>query len=349
MSPLTSPDGTFRVGTLREELKPFRFPVLNLCRALRQRLAHITNTSTVEGGIIYVVLGTPARNDEGIAVSQPNEWISHYVEVADPEAVDPALLDAVLAQCLLNNWLTAAQRDAGTPAREEVPLWFARGLATLADSEWREICFGRVETLVMSGSLRPVLELLEDGGGEPRVSTMLAAWLLETRRNGYARLHGALAQGAAWSGAALLEHWLDMEPPAAQESWDLWLQHCRSKVFNPGTSVEEVWGRLRQLLYVYPVDTGLLAGDVQRGKTFAELAEMPPSPWRKRAADQRLMALRTSAIGRDNVYKEVVEAYCDFLDALLKNEPLERLRARLSSAEARYLAAYAEIKGLNKE
>jgi len=37
----------------------------------------------------------------------------------------------------------------------------------------------------------------------------------------------------------------------------------------------------------------------------------------------------------------VVEAYCEFLTAVQKNERVERLRARLSIAEARFLAAYA--------
>jgi len=350
---LTSPDGAFRVGTQQETLKDFRFPVLNLCRALRQRLAYVTNAAADEADVICIELGTPKRNAEGIAVARHKEWISHSVEVADPETVDGFLLEAVLAQCLLNNWLAAAQRKAGTPVREEVPLWFARGLATLADDtpdhSRRGTCFAAVEALQMSGSLRPVPELLEDGGGAHEVSTLLAAWLVETRRNGYAPLSAALANGAAWSETLLLEKWLEMEPHAAQESWDLWLHQCRSKVFKAGVVEAGVWERLRHLLYVYPVDTATLAGDAQRGMTFAELADMPFSPWRRRVAIQRAVALRASAVGRDNVYKEVVEAYCDFLDALQKNESSKSLRARLSSAEARYLAAYAEIKGLNKE
>jgi len=350
---IIAPEGTFRVGTEVERLKPFRFPMLNLCRNLRQRLAHVTNAATNEGGIIFVLLGAPKRNGGDITVTRPNEWISHHIEVADPESVDIMRLEDILAQCLLNNWLAVAQRNAGKPVHEEIPLWFAQGLASLADSVWREVCFEWVEELMMAGRLRPVAELLEDGGlgevGEPGVSTMLASWLVETRRDGYARLSGALVNGATWSGTALLEHWLEMTPPAAQESWDLWLHQCRYKIFNAGTAEVGVWERLRHLLYVYGVDAAMPVGDVQRGKTFAELIDMPPSSWRARAAAQRNMALRASVLGRDNTYREVVEAYCAFLEALQKNEPADKLRARLSIAEARYLAAYAEVKGLNKE
>ena len=353
MNPLTSPDGSFRVGTQSESLKDFRFPVLTLCRSLRQRLAYVTNAAADEAAVIYIALGTPRRNAGGITVTRHNEWISHYVEVAEPETVDGFLLEALLAQCLLNNWLAAAQRNAGKPVREEVPLWFAQGMAMLVDNapdySRRAACFAEVEALMMAGQLKPVAEFLQDGGGAPGVSTMLLAWLVETRRDGYSRLHAALTQGAAWSETLLLEQWLEMEPHAAQESWDLWLHQCRSKVFKAGTAEAGVWERLRHLLFVYPVDTAMAAGDAQRGKTFAELAEMPPSPWRKRAAVQRIMELRKSAIGRDNQYKEVIEAYCDFLDAIQKNESVKNLRARLSNAEARYLAAYAEVKGLNKE
>ena len=353
-SPLTSPDGAFRVGAASEPFKTDRFPVLSLCRSLHQRLAYVTRAATQDGGVIFILLGAPERGGGGITVTRPNPWISHFIEVADLGTVDAGEFEAVVAHCLLNNWLAVARRAAGKPASEEIPPWFARGLAALADSRRREASLGEVEALMMAGRVGAVSELLGDGG-PPGTATMLVAWLMETNRNGYAQLHAALADGAAWSGELLLEKWLGMAPPAAQESWDLWLQHCRAMVvFDPGTAEPDpatprIWERLKQLLYVYPVDTAMPGEDAQRGKTFSELAAMPPSPWRRRAAESRMMELQKSAIGRDAVYRGVIEAYCDFLGALLKNERPEKLRALLSIAEARYLAAYVESQGLNKE
>ena len=93
----------------------------------------------------------------------------------------------------------------------------------------------------------------------------------------------------------------------------------------------------------------MLPGDVQRGQSFAEFAGKKPAPWRVRAAEQQFMELQKSALGRNNTYREVVGAYCDFLNAIIQNESPENLRSRLSIAEARYLAAYAEVMGLNKD
>ncbi len=351
MQPLTSPDGTFKVRAVDEERKPQRLPMLNFCRGVQQRLMAATGMRTGGGGVIFVVVGSEEEETlEGISLARGGEMVSYMIGVRNPETVDTALLGGVVTACLLNSWLMGEQERAGTAEEEKVPLWFAQGMAMFLEGLQREACFEAVEAMMMEGRLGTVAELLEDGGGDRVTAAVLVAWLLEAGgKYCYLRLQESLAKGAKWSGEELREALLGMTAAEAQVSWDLWVQQCRWRVYRPGMTSEGVWGRLRQQLYVYPVDSPMKALEGQRGRTFGELLEMTPTTGRRRAAEDRMLALRMSAVGRSKSYQEVVEGYCEFLTGVAEGERRERLRTRLQIAEAMYLAAYADVKGLNKE
>lgn len=344
--PLISADGAVRVMA-REEFKGFRSSVLKFCSTLRQRLANATGIKPGDTGAISIVLGDP-QTAAGTSIREFanfDGFHTYRIGTANPETLDIDDLGAVVAQCVLNNWLAADRPPPDKAGAAGFPLWFADGFAVFVAGNMREANLDEVFALMQAGRLPPVMELLR-GENLPRpVASTLVAWLYEAGggRAAYQRLHKALAGGMAWTPEMLAATMPQCAPAEADEKWDVWLQQCRRRIFHAGSTPGGLWTRLRRQLFVFPVDYGWPLPDAARGMTFAEFANQPPSKWRRRAAEAKILALGMTAVGRDRRYQEVIDSYCDFLKGVIAEESVKRLRRRLAVADARYTAAWLAV------
>jgi hypothetical protein len=235
-----------------------------------------------------------------------------------------------------------------------VPDWLWRGLAGYLDANARADSSEQAATAWREGGL-PTLAAFLRAGGNPAFSDaedsealkrayeiMLVNWLITFPRHGelFDRLFAQLA-----SGDALTPEWVCQCLPDCEtvtdlgEQWDAWMLVQRRRIPAPGETRESDIQRLEQELVLRRGDPGIPAdSDFPESGRFDALLDFRRERWMRGFVAIKTHALRSLALGRGDAYRGVIDAYCEFLDALGRRARSKQLEARLQEAERRYAA-----------
>lgn len=327
-----------------------------------ERLTGIARNS--DGRTLRIVQRPPAPGAPAASVSQRLEYglVAQTLMVRGTDDFDRQAADAGLCQLLvygyvLDHWTKAATgRDyaewvaCGVP--ERVPTWLWRGLAGCLDSSSRADSSDQLLAAWREGQLCPLVGFLRAGGRLVAASdadvamesplqrayeTMLVSWLLnqpapDTRLD---MLCARLAAGERITPEALVENIqgsgsvVDLE-----ERWDAWILAQGRMIYAPGETRALDVVRLRAELIL---DRNLLgipeaSGFPARG-TMRDLLPARDAPWIPTVVSIKSLRLHTLALGKDEAFQDICEAYCAYLAALAERKKERRLERLWTAAE----------------
>jgi hypothetical protein len=285
----------------------------------------------------------PPEGLEGPGVTQEAEGdrILQRLILYDPAAIRaPAARDA-LVRLLLSGYLWECVPAAGWPRDAAVaPRWLAAGLAGYLDPDERAARSLSVLEDWQDGLLPSLSRWLNDPAGEPppqpAMSTLFVSLLLrfEAPAPVLPRLFAQLAAGGrpdpAWVADAL-----GLEGPGAlEEAWDAWVLRQQRVIYRPGSTTEPALERLRAELLLYPGDCGIpISVELPAGAGLWALLPHADAAWVPAFCRAKLADLQMAAVGRDAGFRDVVQRYAAFLEALADGARESRLRERLHAAD----------------
>ena len=120
------------------------------------------------------------------------------------------------------------------------------------------------------------------------------------------------------------------------EQWDRWILQQKRVVYDPGLVMSDVIRQIEAQLTLYPGDSGIpLSTNLNERIEIRDLVARRKETWIAGVAQDRAMRLRVLSAGRGQELRDVVEAYCEFFEALGKNrtrvKTLEDLLAKAQS------------------
>ena len=143
-----------------------------------------------------------------------------------------------------------------------------------------------------------------------------------------------------YTGETITAEWLATCVPNCdsvvdlEASWDAWMLRQKRRIFQPGRVTDEHLLRLRSLLIVHPGDAGMpMSSEWNQRGDLRDMIEYRKAEWILPFAENKKLSLRTLALGKDNNFQSVVDAYCHFLDALVGGKGQRRLEKLLTEAD----------------
>lgn len=338
-APIVSHDGALRIGAAVETVD-YRLPVLTFVGQVRTELMRTTGLQCgSRTRPISIYLG-PGQGGSTAVLSRARDAsgiMREHVTVADPETVDLDEFRFVLVRAFIRAWLAAATDDTHTlPA--EPPLWLMRGLARRQNRELRLLDFERTYRLWSRGRL-PLLHTLLAANSlaerEPAVASVLTGFISGdgAPEKRFRALLTPVATDGGWQVERVLAT-LALSGDAAdcERTWDSSMLAGCQMVIIPGVTPPGVLRRFGNQLRLFPVDVAAAVADGWRGLGPDELLVLANQPWVCQLARRKEHQLAATAIGRDETFKQIVEAYAAFFGALGGQDHQEQAAVLLQTA-----------------
>jgi hypothetical protein len=325
------------------ETADYRMPVLTFASKVHTDLQRTTGISFgSKNRPIFIFIG--AANGETRAtlsrVLDPLGKIRERIDVPDPERVDLDEFRYVLTRAYVRVWLTDA---SGNPqqAPTEPPDWLLRGLARRLIRETRLRDFEQAHRMWSGGRLPLLTDLLAADSitaRNPAIAGALAGHLAGERAPGnrFRALLTPLATGSVWQVEQALRV---LEPSGdaqtCERGWDIWMLNGGRTILIPGVTPSGALRRFGNQLRAFPVDVAAPVTNGWRGLTPEALAAAADAPWARRAAARKREQMNTAAIGRDETFRNIAEAYGRFFDGIAAQRSPEETAVLLQAAHIR--------------
>jgi len=271
--------------------------------------------------------------------------IHGYDEVSHEEATE------ILCRMLVDSYVIARQREqARTRGLRFAPPWMSIGMARNLDPSLREQNAELALALWQEGKLPSLGAILSSREGDASPARKAAygvffAWLRSWPESSecFQGMFRKLADGAVVPAEWLAAHMPgDASGTDLDEGWDRWMLRQKRVVYvlhKHGAATPRLVDQLKAQLLLYPGDFGIpLGGDAGREIRLEDLVELREESWIPTFSRNKSASLRLLAVGREAAFRDVVEAYCRFLDALAGGKR-ERVLVRLLAEADEDLAA----------
>ncbi|MBM4164175.1 MAG: hypothetical protein FJ222_07020 [Lentisphaerae bacterium] len=341
-APIHAHDGTLMVGAAAETAD-YRMPVLTFASEVR---ADFMRTTGIRFGsqnrTIFIFIGN-ASGETGATLARvldPLGKIRERIDVPDPDRVDLDEFRYTLTRAFVRVWMADALGDQRKAATEP-PAWLLRGLARRQVRETRLRDFEQVYRMWSGGRLPWLVDLLAAdsiAGRDPALAGALASHLAGEGAPGdrFRAMLMPLATGGVWQAEQALRV-LDPsgDARACERGWDVWMLAGGRAVLIPGVTPPGALRRFGNQLRVFPVDVAAPVAQSWRGLTPEELAAVADEPWARRAAARKRQQMDTAAIGRDETFRQIAEAYGRFFDCIATQRGSEEASVLLQAAHIR--------------
>lgn len=362
---IQSTDGSIRVFAPKtlDRLGLLRWAEDSLART--EKLTGIARTRP--GRILRIVVepgGRGGRDEIGAAVSQHREGngVVQVVRLDGVDGLERTVFDAALCQVavwgyVVDQWegVRAGHDEArwiATQIPEATPAWLWQGLCGCLQPARRAEAADLLRRTWDHGRLEPLVPFLRRGGApdpnaEPALgaayATTLVGWLMELpqRDARFDRLFAAIAAGDPLTPELLAETLPDCESVVdLEDQWDRWLLAQDRRIYTPGVTRASDVVRLREELTLVRGVLGVPNRDPIPVQFDARaLIAWRREPWVWAFGNAKALRLRTLALGRDDDFRHVVDAYSAYFDGLAARKRARALRGLLDAADAA-LAAY---------
>ena len=235
-------------------------------------------------------------------------------------------------------------QPSASGAPSSVPCWLSMGIAGNLHPTVKARNSAKVLRRWSAGQLTPIAELLKaqtEAGEDPdkAVCGAFMTWVLSQPEKGEC-LRRVFERVAA--GDPLSAQWFVPFVPGCatvadlDEQWDRWILQQKRVVYDPGLVMSDVIRQIEAQLTLYPGDSGIpLSTNLNERIEIRDLVARRKETWIAGVAQDRAMRLRVLSAGRGQELRDVVEAYCEFFEALGKNrtrvKTLEDLLAKAQS------------------
>jgi hypothetical protein len=332
------------------ETADYRMPVLTFVSGVRADLLRTTGVSFGSPKRpIFIFLGNTS-GETGATLSRvidPIGKIRERIDVPDPERVDLDEFRYVLTRAFVRDWLTNASGDQRKAATEP-PVWLLRGLARRQVRETRLRDFEQVYRMWSGGRLPLLADLLAVDSiavRDPAIAGALVGHLAGEHAPGgrFRALLTPLATGAVWRVEQALRV-LDPsgDAQACERGWDVWMLAGSRSVLIPGVTSPGALHRFGNYLRVFPVDVAAPVANGWQGLTPEALAAVADEPWARLAAARKREQIGAAAIGRDESFRQIAEAYGRFFDCIATQRGSEQAAVFLQAAHIRLRKALQE-------
>ncbi len=285
--------------------------------------------------------------------------LAQRLTLVNPEVISGEEARLVLCQAILRLMVEAclqAHRDgdhaepAETPVN--IPSWLLSGVARNLFPEQRARNRDRVVDRWQKGRLPPLVSFVgEHSGPAPDASVILddpdrfvsglfIDWLAEQgpESGWFAGVAARLGTDALSSPVWLVDLVNGCRTVSdLEDRWDAWLLEQRYVVHRPGTTTRVAFERLTEALLLYPADFDMpLTGNLYRSARIHDLADVREAPWLDRVVGRKADELRIIAVGRGDDLREVVDAYCAYLESITAPRCGGEAKALLRKADRTY-------------
>lgn len=121
-----------------------------------------------------------------------------------------------------------------------------------------------------------------------------------------------------------------------ERDWDVFLLRRRGVILKPGRSGLGALRELEGMLLLYRGNSGIpLSSGITHMSGFGELIDMKDEPWIATFAKSKSIELKVSAAGRGKHFRDTVDSYCRFLEALRRGKDREKLVEFLRNAKSK--------------
>jgi hypothetical protein len=348
-APIQAHDGTLMVGAAAETAD-YRMPVMTFANGVRDDLMRTTGVSFGSPKRpIFIFIGN-ARGETGATLSRvldPLGKIRQRIDVPDPERVDLDEFRYVITRAFVRDWLTNTSGDQRKSATEP-PVWLLRGLARRQVRETRLRDFEQAYRMWSGGRLPLLAELLAAdsiAARDPAIAGALVGLLAGEHATGdrFRALLTPLATGAVWRVEQALRV-LDPsgDAQACDRGWDVWMLAGSRSVLIPGMTSPGTLRRFGNYLRVFPVDVAAPVANGWQGLAPEALAAVADEPWARLAAARKGEQISAAAIGRDETFRQIAEAYGRFFDCIATKRGSEQTSVLLQAAHIRLRKALQE-------
>jgi hypothetical protein len=232
-----------------------------------------------------------------------------------------------------------------------IPDWFTAAVIHNLTSESRDQDYLQVSDAWRAGNLPSMPEYLAkhwrpDAPPEPvPVSALLLQWILAEAdaKRCLDHLWPRFRNRTPITAEDLIPFFPGATSPASLDlAWDDWLLKQRHRVRIPGQPSPHALEQLEAQLLLYPADSAIgVTNEAFQPIALRDLVKQHEKKWVPSAAAGKAIRLRLLGAGRDGEFREVVNAYGAFLDALAEKRSERALTERLEIAEQK-LNAYKE-------
>jgi hypothetical protein len=267
-----------------------------------------------------------------------------WLRITGYDTAPVALVQESLVRLLVSGFLPDRRPLAdATRLSGVVPDWFVSAVIHNLNAESRDRAYQQVFDAWRNGAL-PSLREGMDRQGTPRVlpedaplSAVLLQWILSLSDAGACmdRLWLRFQEEKPFTAADLIP-FVPRGGSATDldRAWDDWLLKERNRIRLPGQPSAHALEQLKAQLLIYPDDSATgMSGEARQPFAPRDLVGSRKAAWVPAAASSKAMRLRLLGIGRDEGFRDVVDAYISFLDALTERRSTRVLMQRLETAE----------------
>lgn len=277
--------------------------------------------------------------------------IIHGYESVDNESLNEALCRLLLYDHVLERGLRIRERKRQDQFSEShgampspIPLWLSQGLAQNLFPSLRarnsEIVFGLRE----KGNLPSPIKFLRPESNPPAqksddsdnsVYGLFVGWILSlpNKQERLDAIFDRLAAGMPVSPEWFVDSVSDSNSlEDFDDKWTKWILRQSRIVYQPGAMPPSAINRLKSELILSPGDPGVPFGLFEE-IAFHDLIAMIGPEWIPVFAKNKAAGLRLLAVGRAEEFRDVVESYCRFLEALGETRRKSRLEKLLRRAQ----------------
>ncbi len=276
-------------------------------------------------------------------------YLRDYDAAVTPEGL------GVLVYALLDVYIAAAATQS---AARHIPSWLLDGLVRNLSPETRASDLESVLIAWQEGRLGPVESLINSAPAVLNTpaeahEALTAAWQgavvnwltsAPERRQRFSAFFDRLGQGGTVTSDWLLTQLRSSPDDGLGDLWDRWMLRQRHTVHQVGGVSPRLMRQLRAELLLYPGSYGIpLDVPLRPGTPVDAVLAFRQADWVPVYARLAIVRLERLGIGRAERFQQVVEAWCEFLRAVLTEAPATTCRARLQTARDLQAALEAEL------
>lgn len=238
-----------------------------------------------------------------------------------------------LCRVLLNGEI--AERGG---ANSIAPAWLIKGLAQVLFVSDREKNNRTVATLWREGGVGSVMEIIESGAPQNvAVYGVFVEWLLSFSKDLaiFDKILMKVSEEGNISRAWFSDFLAGIDSGAdVEEEWDKWILSMKNRVYVLGVLNIDLVNQLRAELLIYRGSFGIpVYSEVARVVTFRDLIALQDKDWIPSVCKEKKLSVLMLAMGKSRKFADVVNKYCDFLDALNDGKSKRRLTRMLDDAD----------------
>ena len=303
--------------------------------------------------LIRIVVMDKQSGKSGVKWSQGYDQgrFIQYLNIYDYLLSDVAQSEIAICGLFLNGYVVDRQQvisvKDGSIARSQlgkVPSWLALGVARNLYPAYRAVNSAELLSLYDKGELLSVAELLQQFNDSEMdhklnryICGMFVSWLSKTPEHAgmFDKLFVIFAENKQLTAMELSSIINSCDSVnAMEEMWRDWVLRQKRMVYDFGVVTPDVVKKLKGLLVITPAECSKVNGPATDvNLPFSELISIRKESWMSSCARQKIISLKLMFVGRGVEMNQVIDLYCDFLNALEKRNGRRRLAKLLKKAD----------------